>query len=118
MRSVYRRFALFAVFLAAFAAVLLCVAHAHRFVPTYAVHQEASASEPAAFSTESAAEKVNINLATQAELEALPGVGPVLAARILAYRDEVGAFYDVGELRRVEGIGDKTLQNLLPYICT
>jgi competence protein ComEA len=50
--------------------------------------------------------KVNLNTATAAQLDALPGVGPVLAERILAYRESKGGFRSVGELRQVEGIGD------------
>jgi competence protein ComEA len=50
--------------------------------------------------------KVNLNTATAAQLDALPGVGPVLAERIVAYRESKGGFRSVGELRQVEGIGD------------
>jgi len=56
--------------------------------------------------------KVNLNTATQAELETLPGVGPVLAQRILDYRQRQGGFRSVGELRRVEGIGDARYEQL------
>jgi len=52
---------------------------------------------------------VNVNTATGAELEALPGIGPGLAARILAFRDEHGLFGNPEELVRVPGIGPKTL---------
>lgn len=64
----------------------------------------------------SVAEAVNINTATAEELETLPGIGEKIAARIIAYREENGAFQDVGQLREVKGIGDKMLQKLLPYI--
>jgi competence protein ComEA len=50
--------------------------------------------------------KVNLNLATQAELETLPGVGPALAQRIINYRTDHGPFGSVTELRQVSGIGD------------
>ncbi len=59
---------------------------------------------------------LDINLATAAELEALPGIGPVLAARIIAYREQAGAFHSVQELQEVEGIGDATLQEFLTLI--
>lgn len=55
---------------------------------------------------------VNLNTATAAELEALPGVGPVLAQRIIAYREEHGGFRSVDELREVPGIGDATFAEL------
>jgi competence protein ComEA len=56
--------------------------------------------------------KVNLNTATQAQLETLPGVGPVLAQRILAYRERHGGFRSVADLRRVEGIGDARFEQL------
>ncbi|HEX5598298.1 MAG TPA: helix-hairpin-helix domain-containing protein [Micromonosporaceae bacterium] len=56
--------------------------------------------------------KVNLNTATQAQLETLPGVGPVLAQRILAYREQHGEFRSVGDLRRVSGIGDIRYEQL------
>jgi competence protein ComEA len=46
--------------------------------------------------------KVNLNTATLAQLDALPGVGPVLAQRILTHRDQHGGFRSVGDLRQVE----------------
>jgi competence protein ComEA len=49
---------------------------------------------------------VNLNTATAAELESLPGVGPVLAERIVDYRTRNGGFRSVDELRKVEGVGD------------
>jgi competence protein ComEA len=55
---------------------------------------------------------LNINSATAAELESLPGVGPVLAQRIVDYRDEHGGFRTVDELRDVPGIGDTTFREL------
>ncbi|HEY8451079.1 MAG TPA: ComEA family DNA-binding protein [Natronosporangium sp.] len=56
--------------------------------------------------------KVNLNTATQAQLETLPGVGPVLAQRILAYRERHGGFRSVADLRRVDGIGDARFEQL------
>jgi competence protein ComEA len=50
--------------------------------------------------------RVDLNLATQAELETLPGIGPALAQRIIDYRIEHGEFGSVAELREVSGIGE------------
>jgi len=56
-----------------------------------------------------AAEILNLNRAGYFDFQTLPGIGPVLAERILAYRDSVGAFRSVDELSKVKGIGDKKL---------
>lgn len=55
---------------------------------------------------------VNLNTATQAELEALPGIGPTLAQSIMAERDRRGGFTSVEQLRQVRGIGDKRFADL------
>ena len=59
---------------------------------------------------------VNLNTASEAELEALPEVGPVTAQAILAWRTEHGGFTSVDELLEVDGIGDATLGQLAPYV--
>ena len=59
---------------------------------------------------------LDLNTATADQLTTLPGIGPVLAQRIIAYRQSNGPFESIGQLSNVEGIGDKTLENLLPYI--
>ncbi|PWR17363.1 competence protein ComEA [Micromonospora sicca] len=55
---------------------------------------------------------VNLNTATLAQLDALPGVGPVLAQRILTHREQHGGFRSVADLRQVEGIGDARYEQL------
>lgn len=52
---------------------------------------------------------VNLNTADAAMLDSLPGIGPAIAARILAWRDDNGPFRSVDELLAVSGIGEKTL---------
>lgn len=61
-------------------------------------------------------EKLNINTATAAELEALPGIGPALAARIVDYRAAHGPFQGPEELMNVSGIGEKTYAGLAEQI--
>jgi competence protein ComEA len=55
---------------------------------------------------------VNLNTATLADLDTLPGVGPVLAQRILDARDAQGGFRAVSDLRKVDGIGDARYEQL------
>lgn len=56
--------------------------------------------------------KVNLNSATKSQLEELPGIGPVLAERIIAYRQKKGRFTSVRQLLEVEGIGPKKYESL------
>nr|WP_239168917.1 ComEA family DNA-binding protein [Actinoplanes deccanensis] len=55
---------------------------------------------------------VNLNTATLSDLDGLPGVGPVLAQRILDARDAQGGFKAVSDLRKVDGIGDARFEQL------
>lgn len=56
--------------------------------------------------------KVNINSATAAELEALPGIGPAKATAIVKYREEKGNFKSVQDLKNVQGISDKLFEKI------
>ena len=55
---------------------------------------------------------LDLNCASAEELDCLPGIGPVLAGRIVEYRTEKGAFSSVEELMEVKGIGEKRLAAL------
>jgi competence protein ComEA len=55
---------------------------------------------------------VNLNTATLEQLQTLPGVGPVLAQRIIDYREQSGPFHSVEDLRKVTGIGDARFNDL------
>lgn len=59
---------------------------------------------------------VDINTATEKELESIPGVGPSLAKKIVEYRRTAGSFKKVDELLNVKGIGEKSLEKLRPYV--
>lgn len=59
---------------------------------------------------------VNINTATQTELETLPGIGPSLALKIINYRKENGKFSTIEEIKNVSGIGESKFEDLKRYI--
>ncbi len=59
---------------------------------------------------------VDLNTATQQQLERVPGIGPVLAERILRYRAQYGPFRRIEELMLIEGIGPRTFELLKPYV--
>lgn len=61
-------------------------------------------------------ETVALNAATQEQLERLPGVGPSMAGRILAYRSQVGGFEKPDDLMQVPGLGPKKYAKLAPFI--
>jgi competence protein ComEA len=59
---------------------------------------------------------LNLNTASAAELEKLPGVGPAMALRIVEYRQKSGGFKRIEELMNVKGIGEKSFLKLKPQI--
>lgn len=74
-------------------------------------------NEGATSSTQRTAENtVNINTADEAGLQTINGIGPAKAKAIIQYRLENGPFQTVDDLKNVSGIGDKTLEQLRPFI--
>ena len=63
-------------------------------------------------------ETININTASASQLEALPGIGPSLAERIVAYREANGPFRTPSDILEVSGIGDATFANIEDRIVT
>src|SRR5690242_10902192 len=70
---------------------------------------------PAAAAT-AAPPRVDLNHASAAELDALPGIGPVLARRIVEHRERAGPFRSADELRAVRGVGPRLLERLRPRV--
>ena len=77
-----------------------------------AQEKAAKPAKPAAAATA----PVNLNTASQAQLETLPGVGAAAAKRILEYREKNGGFKKIEELMNVKGIGEKSFLKLKPMI--
>ena len=73
--------------------------------PAKAAKAEAAPSTP-----------VNLNTATQAQLETLPGIGAASAKRIIEYREKNGKFKKIEELMNVKGIGEKSFLKLKPLV--
>lgn len=93
---------------------LIVVDETSLYVP--ATGEEAVLPATAQASSAGGSSLININLATEAELMELPGIGPSKAAAIVAYRDEAGSFKSPEELTEVTGIGDKTFEQLKDLI--
>jgi competence protein ComEA len=75
-----------------------------------------NAQESRAASGASAAAALNLNTATAAQLEALPGIGKATADRIIEYRTKSGGFKKIEDLMNVRGIGEKSFLKLKPLI--
>lgn len=73
---------------------------------TYVSKENSNASDSKNTSSSTQNSKININTATQAELETLPGIGPSIAMKIINYRKENGKFSSVEDIKKVSGIGD------------
>lgn len=74
------------------------------------------ASDPVFAADQDVVAAVNVNQASVAELQVLPGVGPALAERIVAYREAMGPFETVDQLASVKGIGDRKLEKIRPSV--
>ncbi|HFI0563615.1 TPA: helix-hairpin-helix domain-containing protein [Streptococcus suis] len=76
----------------------------------------ASTTASSALSQKGNESKVNLNTATEADLQTISGIGAKRAADIIAYREANGGFKSVDDLNNVSGIGDKTMESIRPYV--
>ena len=60
---------------------------------------------------------VDINRASQRELELLPHVGDIIAGRIIDYREKLGGFTDIRQLLEVDGIGAESFEDIAAFVC-
>ena len=60
--------------------------------------------------------KININSAYSSDLQLLPGIGEVMAERIIEYREKTGGFKDIRDIKKVKGIGEKKFESIKQYI--
>jgi len=112
MRKNFLFFLIVLVFLSAcFVLTLITVREEPEYIAV--LHTSAAVSDI----SETAAENlININTASAEELQKLPGIGEVLAKRIIAYRTAVGEFDETSEIMNVAGIGEKTFENIKDLI--
>lgn len=89
---------------------------AHAAPATHAAPSASSEGRGESLPTSTGQVKLNINTATAGELTKLPGIGPALAERIVAYRHEHGPFSTTEDLGRVSGIGPATVKRLTPLV--
>ena len=78
------------------------------------ISQAAGAAKATA--KEVSTEKININMADLSALSQLKGLGPETAQNIITYRKEVGSFETLEDLMKVQGIGEKTFEQIKPFI--
>jgi competence protein ComEA len=86
---------------------------------TTSAEQESSrktSSSPPASASASASAPINLNTASVAQLETLPGIGRSTAERILEYRQKNGSFKKIEDLMNVRGVGEKSFLKLKPLI--
>jgi competence protein ComEA len=78
--------------------------------------QRSASPTPTAGRSQEKEGKLDLNRATAEELQGLPGIGPVLARRVIAQRTTHGPFHTVDDLRDVKGIGKKRMDQLRPLV--
>ncbi|MBM4161743.1 MAG: ComEA family DNA-binding protein [Ignavibacteria bacterium] len=85
---------------------------------TFAALSEALNADTLGQQAPTAGQPLNLNTASKNELISLPGVGEVIAERIILFREDEGPFRSVEDLRKIKGISTRKLQQLKPLVTT
>ena len=80
------------------------------------VSEKPTEAKSSSATTQTVSSKININTASAAELDKLPGIGPTYAQRIIEYRESKGGFKSISEIQNIKGIGPKTFEKLKDMI--
>ena len=91
--------------------------HTEEYITTDGVEIVESSSQTTQNGGNSKSGLININTANETELDSLPGIGPSIAAKIINYREENGAFASIEDIKNVNGIGDSKFEELKDLIC-
>lgn len=84
--------------------------------PSHTTSAPASNAQTSAGTDPASGAKININSADSSQLQTINGIGPSTAEKIIRYRTSKGAFKSIDDLKKVNGIGDKKLEKLRPYV--
>lgn len=84
--------------------------------PSQTTSAPASKTQTSAGTDPASGAKININSADSSQLQSINGIGPSTAEKIIRYRTSKGAFKSIDDLKKVNGIGDKKLEKLRPYV--
>jgi competence protein ComEA len=84
-------------------------------VPAYPTTRS-NTIEPGSPAPQDGSSLVDLNIATLEQLDSLPGIGPTLAQRIIAYREQHGLFTSISAIQSVDGIGPSTFERIKDYI--
>ncbi len=86
-------------------------------IPSNIEDEEDTVQEEIIILDEQSTEEININNATQTELETIPGIGPSTALKIIEYRTKNGKFKTIEDIKNVSGIGEAKYEAIKDYIC-
>lgn len=84
--------------------------------PSQETRAEQIQIQPTAFSPVTSDQPININTASLEELDRLPGIGPVTAQKIIAFREANGPFQQVEDIQNVPGVGPVTFERMKEFI--